>query len=100
MQGGNLIYAGTKTPHATAQEAHDNLMLTMALGGLWHGAQWHFMVWGVYQGVLLCGHRLWSRSIGTTASAVTRTASTRLPRRGMSNSRQIQGAGPAAGGAP
>ncbi|HEU5441267.1 MAG TPA: MBOAT family O-acyltransferase, partial [Ktedonobacterales bacterium] len=44
-----------------------NLMLTMALGGLWHGAQWHFMVWGVYQGVLLCGHRLWSRSVGTTA---------------------------------
>jgi D-alanyl-lipoteichoic acid acyltransferase DltB (MBOAT superfamily) len=44
-----------------------NLMLTMALGGLWHGAQWHFMVWGVYQGVLLCGHRLWQRTAGRTA---------------------------------
>lgn len=41
-----------------------NLMITMALGGLWHGASWHFMVWGVYQGVLLCGHRLWSRTVG------------------------------------
>lgn len=41
-----------------------NLMITMALGGLWHGASWHFMVWGIYEGVLLCGHRLWSRTMG------------------------------------
>jgi alginate O-acetyltransferase complex protein AlgI len=44
-----------------------NLMITMGLGGLWHGASWHFLAWGVYQGVLLCGHRLWERSVGTTA---------------------------------
>jgi alginate O-acetyltransferase complex protein AlgI len=44
-----------------------NLMITMALGGLWHGASWHFMVWGVYQGGLLCADRLWGRTIGTTA---------------------------------
>jgi alginate O-acetyltransferase complex protein AlgI len=41
-----------------------NLMITMALGGLWHGASWHFMVWGVYQGVILCVNRLWDRSVG------------------------------------
>ncbi len=35
-----------------------NLMITMALGGLWHGAKWTFVVWGVYQGVLLVAHRL------------------------------------------
>jgi D-alanyl-lipoteichoic acid acyltransferase DltB (MBOAT superfamily) len=35
-----------------------NLMLTMILGGLWHGAAWTFVVWGTYQGVLLVGHRL------------------------------------------
>ena len=44
-----------------------NLMITMALGGLWHGASWHFMVWGVYQGVLLCGHRLFDHTWGRTA---------------------------------
>ncbi len=44
-----------------------NLMITMALGGLWHGASWHFMVWGVYQGVLLCAHRLFERTAGRTA---------------------------------
>lgn len=35
-----------------------NLMLTMVLGGLWHGAAWNFVFWGIYQGALLCGHRL------------------------------------------
>ncbi len=35
-----------------------NLMLTMVIGGLWHGAAWTFVVWGAYQGVLLVGHRI------------------------------------------
>ncbi|MFO0910740.1 MAG: MBOAT family protein [Isosphaeraceae bacterium] len=35
-----------------------NLMLTMIIGGLWHGARWTFVLWGFYQGVLLVGHRL------------------------------------------
>jgi D-alanyl-lipoteichoic acid acyltransferase DltB (MBOAT superfamily) len=34
-----------------------NLMLTMVLGGLWHGAAWTFVVWGFYQGLLLLAHR-------------------------------------------
>lgn len=35
-----------------------NLMLTMLLGGLWHGAAWTFIVWGFYHGSLLIGYRL------------------------------------------
>lgn len=34
-----------------------NLMITMILGGLWHGAAWHFIAWGTFHGVLLCGQR-------------------------------------------
>lgn len=34
-----------------------NLMATMTLGGLWHGAAWNFVLWGVYQGGLLAVHR-------------------------------------------
>jgi D-alanyl-lipoteichoic acid acyltransferase DltB (MBOAT superfamily) len=30
-----------------------NLMITMVLGGLWHGAAWTFVLWGVYQGLVL-----------------------------------------------
>jgi D-alanyl-lipoteichoic acid acyltransferase DltB (MBOAT superfamily) len=35
-----------------------NLMLTMFLGGLWHGAAWNYVWWGIYHGGLLIGHRL------------------------------------------
>lgn len=31
-----------------------NLFLTMLLGGLWHGAQWNFVIWGAFHGGLLC----------------------------------------------
>jgi alginate O-acetyltransferase complex protein AlgI len=30
-----------------------NLLLTMLLGGLWHGAAWNFVLWGAYQGAIL-----------------------------------------------
>jgi alginate O-acetyltransferase complex protein AlgI len=36
-----------------------NLMITMALGGLWHGAAWHFVAWGVGQGLALAANRAW-----------------------------------------
>lgn len=35
-----------------------NLMTTMVLGGLWHGAAWNFVIWGAYQGGLLCINRV------------------------------------------
>jgi len=38
-----------------------NLMVTMLLGGLWHGAAWTFVVWGGLHGFYLVVHRLWSR---------------------------------------
>jgi alginate O-acetyltransferase complex protein AlgI len=34
-----------------------NLMLTMILGGIWHGAAVHFAIWGFYQGLLLVAHK-------------------------------------------
>jgi alginate O-acetyltransferase complex protein AlgI len=39
-------------------KTYRNLLTTMILGGLWHGAAWHFVLWGTYQGVLLSLHRL------------------------------------------
>jgi alginate O-acetyltransferase complex protein AlgI len=35
-----------------------NLMLTMLLGGLWHGASWNFVIWGGYHGLLLSTERV------------------------------------------
>lgn len=36
-----------------------NLMLTMVLGGLWHGASWNFVVWGTLHGLYLVLAHLW-----------------------------------------
>ena len=36
-----------------------NMFLVMALGGLWHGAAWPYVLWGSYHGVLLVLERLW-----------------------------------------
>lgn len=36
-----------------------NLMVTMLLGGLWHGAAWHFVIWGGYHGGLLICEHVW-----------------------------------------
>lgn len=35
-----------------------NLMITMSLGGLWHGASMHFLIWGVFHGAMLGLHRI------------------------------------------
>ena len=35
-----------------------SLMITMLLGGLWHGASWTFVAWGLYHGLILCAYRL------------------------------------------
>ena len=35
------------------------LLVTMLLGGLWHGAAWTFIIWGLYQGILLIVYRLY-----------------------------------------
>jgi alginate O-acetyltransferase complex protein AlgI len=45
----------------TKWQTSRNLLITMALGGLWHGANWTFVVWGVYHGLLLIGHRLFQQ---------------------------------------
>jgi alginate O-acetyltransferase complex protein AlgI len=53
-----------------------NLFLTMLLGGLWHGAAWNYVLWGGYQGALLCGHRLLtegSETLPTSVEAVSGT---------------------------
>ncbi len=65
-----------------------NLLIVMALGGLWHGANWTFMVWGATLGTWLCAHRVfrdfadnrpWLReSLQSPAGTVLRIALTFL----------------------
>ncbi len=46
-----------------------NLMLTMLLGGLWHGASWTFVIWGGLHGAGLGVERWWNRHRQTRAAA-------------------------------
>ena len=51
-----------------------NLMVTMALGGLWHGAAWTFVAWGVLHGVYLCINHAWNNYGPAVAPRFTRLA--------------------------
>ncbi len=55
-----------------------NIMITMLLGGLWHGAAWNFVLWGGYHGLLLILHRSLRKTLADSRLApVVRAA--RLP---------------------
>ncbi|HGY90587.1 MAG TPA: MBOAT family protein [Planctomycetes bacterium] len=41
-----------------------NLALTMGLAGLWHGAAWHFVLWGLFHGLLLATYRVLAEPAG------------------------------------
>jgi alginate O-acetyltransferase complex protein AlgI len=57
-----------------ASRTYRNLLLTMLLGGLWHGAGWTFVCWGGYHGVLLCLHRAFVEPWTRLPAALRRAA--------------------------
>jgi D-alanyl-lipoteichoic acid acyltransferase DltB (MBOAT superfamily) len=64
-----------------------NLMITMVLGGLWHGAAWNYVLWGFYHGTLLSVHRVWTdlrgRSMIVERGPAPLGAAAALPRRNL-----------------
>lgn len=54
----DYLYISLGGNRGTRLQTYRNLMLTMILGGLWHGAAWNFVAWGFYHGLLLVTHRL------------------------------------------
>lgn len=56
----NYLYiplGGNRTGHHLR-----NIMITMFLGGLWHGAGWTFIIWGVLHGVFICINHVWRKT--------------------------------------
>jgi len=47
-----------------------NLMTTMLLGGLWHGASWNFIVWGALHGLGLAVHKIWMLLTARSLAAI------------------------------
>lgn len=57
----DYLYIALGGNHGGAWRTYRNLMLTMLLGGLWHGAGWNFVLWGGCHGLLLSFERLLTR---------------------------------------
>jgi D-alanyl-lipoteichoic acid acyltransferase DltB (MBOAT superfamily) len=53
----DYLYKPLGGSRGTAWQTRRNLLITMLLGGLWHGAAWTFILWGLYQGLLLILYR-------------------------------------------
>jgi D-alanyl-lipoteichoic acid acyltransferase DltB (MBOAT superfamily) len=51
-----------------------NLMITMVLGGLWHGAAWTFVIWGALHGVYLCVNHAWNHFVPSVSPRFARAA--------------------------
>ena len=53
----DYLYVPLGGSRGGAARTYRNLLITMVLGGLWHGAAWTFVLWGLYQGVVLVVYR-------------------------------------------
>lgn len=66
----DYLYIPLGGNRGTRGRTYRNLILTMLLGGLWHGAAWTFVIWGAYHGVLLAWER-WRGEAGLRAEHET-----------------------------
>lgn len=60
----DYLYIPLGGNRGSRRRTYRNLMLTMVLGGLWHGAAWTFVAWGTLHGLYLCAHRAFTERAG------------------------------------
>ncbi|MFN4260049.1 MAG: MBOAT family O-acyltransferase [Gemmataceae bacterium] len=59
----DYLYFGLGGSRCGALRTSLNLLLTLTLCGLWHGASWNYILWGFYNGVLLVLHRVYDQTL-------------------------------------
>lgn len=57
----DYVYIPLGGSHCRQLRNYTNLLATLFLCGVWHGAGWTFILWGVLHGIFLMIHRAWSR---------------------------------------
>jgi alginate O-acetyltransferase complex protein AlgI len=71
----DYLYISLGGNRCSPARRHFNLVVTMVLGGLWHGANWTFAAWGLYHGLLLVafhqGRVAWERLAPSVQRALT-----------------------------
>jgi D-alanyl-lipoteichoic acid acyltransferase DltB (MBOAT superfamily) len=60
----NYIYIPLGGNRKGDLRTYTNLFTTFLLGGIWHGAGWTFVAWGILHGLGLIVHRIWSQLLG------------------------------------
>jgi D-alanyl-lipoteichoic acid acyltransferase DltB (MBOAT superfamily) len=70
----DYLYKPLGGSRGSAWKTYRNLMITMVLGGLWHGASWNFVVWGTLHGGALAVTRMWQRWRGARGGRGERAA--------------------------
>lgn len=73
----DYLYIPMGGNRGTRLDTYRNILVTMLLGGLWHGANWTFVAWGVYHGLLLVLNRHFREQL-EHVSSVLRQAMTFL----------------------
>ncbi len=59
----DYVYFPLGGSKGSAARTYFNLMVVFVLCGLWHGATWAWLVYGLYNGLLMCLHRAWDRAL-------------------------------------
>ncbi len=59
----DYVYFPLGGSKGSAARTYFNLMTVFVLCGLWHGATWPWLVYGAYNGLLMCLHRVWDRAL-------------------------------------
>ncbi|MCH2170877.1 MBOAT family protein [Myxococcota bacterium] len=65
----DYVYITAGGNRVSIHRTYLNLMFTMLVGGLWHGAAWHFVVWGGLHGLYLAAERRLRPSLGDATAA-------------------------------
>ena len=56
----DYLYYSIGGSHCSPMRTNANLMVVFLLCGLWHGATWNWLAYGLYMGLLMCIHRMWT----------------------------------------
>lgn len=65
----DYVYKPLGGSRVSLPRVYANLLVTMLISGLWHGAGYNFIIWGLLHGVMLAVHRWWRRRPGAVPSS-------------------------------
>lgn len=75
----DYLYIPLGGSRAGAGKTLRNFLVVMFLGGLWHGAAYTFVLWGLWIGVALVLHQLWTRLVGARLATQVPASVSYLP---------------------